>query len=254
VACRSYDGRRVRGEVTENRGVCSSCLVPLYGRQSDATVCISRKCLSWAARHPGVPHPSTKPRFCVVCEVSIDHRNGKAKYCGDDCKNADVHNRNRDDINRQKREAWADPGSKRKMSHRKYQKANADRYRQWARESRVKHPERHRAYYQKWLSVPAHYEQVILNGHKRRVLVRGASGDGGVSRRDWLRLVRRYRGCCAYCGESEASPVIEHVIPVSRGGRHTIGNVLPACGPCNSRKSTMFLSVWRYRDRVRRVS
>jgi hypothetical protein len=29
---------------------------------------------------------------------------------------------------------------------------------------------------------------------------------------------------------------MDHRIPLSRGGRHEIDNVIPACKPCNSRK------------------
>jgi 5-methylcytosine-specific restriction endonuclease McrA len=29
---------------------------------------------------------------------------------------------------------------------------------------------------------------------------------------------------------------MDHMIPVSRGGFHTIANIVPACQPCNSTK------------------
>ncbi|WP_306317623.1 MULTISPECIES: HNH endonuclease [unclassified Streptomyces] len=38
---------------------------------------------------------------------------------------------------------------------------------------------------------------------------------------------------------------MDHVIPLSKGGRHAIGNLMPACMPCNMSKSASFLSVWR---------
>lgn len=67
-----------------------------------------------------------------------------------------------------------------------------------------------------------------------------------VTDRDWRRLVARYRGCCAYCHEPCANLQREHVIPLSRGGRQSIGNLVPACAACNYRKRTKFLSEWRY--------
>lgn len=64
-----------------------------------------------------------------------------------------------------------------------------------------------------------------------------------VTLRDWERLCRRYDHCCAYCGEKR--PLTQdHVIPVSRGGRHSIGNLLPACKPCNSSKNARLLAEW----------
>jgi 5-methylcytosine-specific restriction endonuclease McrA len=42
-------------------------------------------------------------------------------------------------------------------------------------------------------------------------------------------------GRCAYCGAAAAS--IDHVVPRSRGGRHTWDNVVAACHRCNRLKA-----------------
>ena len=39
---------------------------------------------------------------------------------------------------------------------------------------------------------------------------------------------------CQYCGRPAEN--VDHVIPKSRGGRHTWDNVVAACRPCNARK------------------
>jgi predicted nucleic acid-binding Zn ribbon protein len=67
---------------------------------------------------------------------------------------------------------------------------------------------------------------------------------GHVYKRDWIRLMRRYDGLCAYC-QNAPGVEVDHVIPVSRGGRHTLGNVLPACPSCNRRKHARTLMEWR---------
>lgn len=78
---------------------------------------------------------------------------------------------------------------------------------------------------------------------KRRQLLRDAS-HVGVSLTDWAALVCRHAHACAYCGE--VAPLTkDHVIPVSRGGRHAIGNILPACQSCNSSKGNRLLVEWR---------
>jgi hypothetical protein len=84
-ACQSWVNRRESGQVSQNTGHCSSCLKPLLGQHVHAKVCRSTKCRTWAARHPGVPHPSTQPRTCKQCGASIDHLNGKAKFCSKNC-------------------------------------------------------------------------------------------------------------------------------------------------------------------------
>lgn len=246
-ACQSRTNRRIRGEVVENTGKCAACLKPLIGRQSNATVCANRRCMVWAERHPGVPHPSTQPRVCLWCGVSIDHRNGKARYCSQLCVTAAWADANRDVLNGRKRDTWADSSSGKKQVQRAYYEANVDRYRQYGRDSRAKDPERYRAYYAKWLSDPDNYQIVSLNSHKRRARKRQNPDSVGVSVRDWMKLVRRYRSCCAYCGKFVERPVIEHVIPLARGGRHAIGNVLPACAECNASKHASFITEWRKR-------
>lgn len=76
----------------------------------------------------------------------------------------------------------------------------------------------------------------------------------GVSMRDWQRMVNRYGGRCAYCGfRPRWTPLhMDHVIPLKRGGRHSIGNVLPACGSCNVRKNARLLADWRQESSMRR--
>ncbi|HVF52808.1 MAG TPA: HNH endonuclease [Actinomycetota bacterium] len=39
---------------------------------------------------------------------------------------------------------------------------------------------------------------------------------------------------CQYCGRPAEN--VDHIVPKSRGGRHTWDNVVAACRPCNARK------------------
>lgn len=86
---------------------------------------------------------------------------------------------------------------------------------------------------------------------RRRARMRGVERFE-FSRKDWLNLVDRHRGCCAYCGERKPL-TIEHVVPLSRGGRHSVGNIVPACFRCNSSKNARFITEWRNGISVRRA-
>lgn len=83
--------------------------------------------------------------------------------------------------------------------------------------------------------------------HRRRAR-RVANGDFPVSAREWRRMLERYRRRCAYC-EGPGPLTREHVIPISRGGRHSIGNLLPVCGSCNYSKNFRLLVEWRAKRR-----
>lgn len=48
---------------------------------------------------------------------------------------------------------------------------------------------------------------------------------------------------CAYC--SKPSEHIDHIIPLKRNGRHSIGNLTGACASCNLSKGAKFITEWR---------
>lgn len=53
---------------------------------------------------------------------------------------------------------------------------------------------------------------------------------------------------CFYCGDKSAE--MDHVIPISRGGRHSIGNLVASCLKCNRSKSKKVIMEWRL-DKLR---
>ena len=58
----------------------------------------------------------------------------------------------------------------------------------------------------------------------------------------WRRWVE-FDHKCAYCG-ADGDLQIEHVIPISKGGEHHLGNVVPACQRCNYSKATADALEW----------
>jgi 5-methylcytosine-specific restriction endonuclease McrA len=85
------------------------------------------------------------------------------------------------------------------------------------------------------------------------IVRRTAEELGPFDTRDWARLCDRWGCACAYCGARPRTLSLDHIIPLTRGGRHTIGNLLPSCRSCNSSKGNKLLATWRYRTRrVRR--
>lgn len=51
-----------------------------------------------------------------------------------------------------------------------------------------------------------------------------------------------FGGECSYCGN--AAETLDHFLPLSKGGAHTLGNLIPACNPCNRSKSNKFPDEW----------
>lgn len=65
---------------------------------------------------------------------------------------------------------------------------------------------------------------------------RTAEKKGRVTVAEWKAIVTRFHGACAYCGAQNVKLTMDHVVPLAKGGAHSPGNVVPACGPCNSAK------------------
>ena len=65
----------------------------------------------------------------------------------------------------------------------------------------------------------------------------------------WRALTDAWGGC-AYCGAADRALQRDCVLPISRGGRYTLGNVVPACGSCNMSKCNSEVTGWLRRKRL----
>ena len=65
----------------------------------------------------------------------------------------------------------------------------------------------------------------------------------------WTALTAAWGGC-AYCAESNAPMQRDCVLALSRGGRYTLANVVPACGSCNASKCNEEVTGWLRRKRL----
>lgn len=61
---------------------------------------------------------------------------------------------------------------------------------------------------------------------------------------EFQRIVTKFDGRCAYCGERSERVDPDHVVPLSRGGADSVTNLLPACLSCNSSKGARLLHEW----------
>lgn len=78
----------------------------------------------------------------------------------------------------------------------------------------------------------------------RYVNARRARLAGASARPLPKRVLQKLRSApCFYCGGPGGT--VDHVVPLSRGGQHAEGNLVPACLPCNSSKRDKLLVEWR---------
>jgi 5-methylcytosine-specific restriction endonuclease McrA len=65
----------------------------------------------------------------------------------------------------------------------------------------------------------------------------------------WAALQEAWAGC-AYCRATGAPLQRDCVLPISRGGRYTLDNVVPACRSCNASKCNEEVTSWLRRKRL----
>jgi len=65
----------------------------------------------------------------------------------------------------------------------------------------------------------------------------------------WVALKKAWGGC-AYCGVTDKPLQRDCVLALSRGGRYTVDNIVPACRACNTSKCNDEVTGWLRRKRL----
>jgi 5-methylcytosine-specific restriction endonuclease McrA len=73
--------------------------------------------------------------------------------------------------------------------------------------------------------------------------------DHDLSEAQWTALTAAWGGC-AYCGASNTPLQRDCVLALSRGGRYTLGNIVPVCRSCNASKCNAEVTGWLRRKRL----
>ncbi|MEB3277217.1 MAG: HNH endonuclease [Cyanobacteriota bacterium] len=116
----------------------------------------------------------------------------------------------------------------------------------------AKDPEAYRAYsnqrrkdYHRWrmMTDPEYVLYHRQKSKRRKALLKSSVGIQLTGRQVRQRF-GEFGNVCAYCGAGGVDLHIEHVVPISRGGTHTLGNIVPACQSCNFNKSTHEVEAW----------
>ena len=90
-------------------------------------------------------------------------------------------------------------------------------------------------------------DKVLAYTTKRRKSMR-ENGIFYVSRSEIEAL---YNSPCFNCGSLNRIE-IEHIIPISRGGTHSIGNLMALCKSCNASKGNKTFTEWKMAKRKKR--
>jgi len=105
----------------------------------------------------------------------------------------------------------------------KYRKNNPEKIRKIKAEYRKNNPE------------------AVQKHHMTRRARKAQNGVFEVSKKELHKLMN---SPCVACG-STGRITIDHIIPIARGGAHSIGNLQPLCKSCNSSKVDKTMTEWK---------
>jgi len=85
--------------------------------------------------------------------------------------------------------------------------------------------------------------QAERRAKQRTLAAASGSSANGLPLKEWKAVLKEFNFQCAYCGSTEGLQQ-EHIIPVVRGGKYEIGNIIPACKHCNASKKDKEFEKW----------
>lgn len=143
---------------------------------------------------------------------------------------------------------------KRSPAGKAYMRAYLPNYKKaWRKDYFLRKPEKleakraaHRAHYarnrrhrialsMRWLRS----EKGHLHLARMKAMRKGAKGAAKITEAEWREILERQDGRCFYCKRPFSEglcPTVDHIVPLSRCGRHEIGNIAAACRSCNCSK------------------
>ena len=155
----------------------------------------------------------------------------------------------RKEIKRLRSQAWREANRERHRDYqRQYRLNHADECRERNKKWDLEHPELVAEYKRtfadnnpeavnessrKWRRNHPEHKRTLTRQRRAKILEVG----GTITTEEWKAVVEKYGPACLCCKEIRAL-TMDHVIPVSEGGPHVIGNVQPLCLNCNSSKGT----------------
>lgn len=163
----------------------------------------SRECMSKG---------NTKPRRkfnCLTCGKEVEVYDNKyrkdAKFCGNECAGKYKSGENHWNFKHGMKHLPED----RKKCHERYYKRNKE----------------------------AIQRRLFLSKAKRRAMTEPAH-----TWDEWIELLKKHDNRCYYCNckmtktAGKRQRTRDHIIPLTKGGKDTIENIVPACRSCNSSK------------------
>lgn len=207
---------------------------------------------------------------CASCGQNFAGYSTKAKHCSPECKKTyraaylkqyheerpgyqeelsrAYYKANAENLKAQSSEWYAANHDRAKATQRDYAERNAGSIRDYKRSWEKANQDKVKA--SRALAKSKITASMFAEQYHRRRARKATNGVYKVTARDMARCLARFAGACAYCSTNftlELRPTWDHIVPISRGGQHSVGNLAPACSACNTSKWASTVTEWRKR-------
>lgn len=198
----------------------------------DGKVCLS--CHRWKVFAEYHKDSSRKDGRFVYCKECNCQRSNEWRYAHPDqdrLRQAQCYQDNRDKRLEYSRAYHKKDTERAAQRNREWRLRNRDKHNEdnriWRKQNREKMCEMRRSWY--------HRNRIRAIGlvHKRRA--RLLANGGTFTDAEWQAMCTQCEYRCLCCGEVRPL-TMDHIIPVTKGGRHEAANIQALCQPCNSRK------------------
>lgn len=139
----------------------------------------------------------------------------------------------REEILQKKREEYPQKRASRKVYAKRYQQENIEKIRHQRSHFYEENKARLREIGRQ------HYENNKERYFEWADAYRARKHDAPINdftQQQWKDMKAHYGHKCVYCGKKSQRLTQDHIIPLSKGGAHTMSNIVPACKSCNSKK------------------
>ena len=177
--------------------------------------------------------------MCKSCKSAYDKKRREEK---------------REDINKKAKEAYkANIEKRREMNRNSYYK-HVEKRKEAAKEYRENNKEKYKKYFSQHHQDKKEDETYIMKRKLRKHEHRQKqfnTADGTITVEELKNLKLRQNDQCGYCGTilsqlPETNVHLDHIVPLSLGGAHTISNVVFACSACNLSKNNTHPDIFGY--------
>jgi hypothetical protein len=163
--------------------------------------------------------------WCKDCTKEYKHAYYLRNKEKEQAKRRVNYQQHKDDYIRRAKASQEQNKEQRRVYMRQYMKENIEKYR-----------DRIRAWARDYQKRPHVHAKIIAYQRMHKNARRVMEGRKATAK-EFAELVRLFDNHCAYCNKPTAKPTVDHIIPVVKGGKGHILNLLPACDSCNKHKS-----------------